>query len=104
MERKAVEGFERISERFSSLLFLSIDLSALTACLRAALVFLRCSLADSIDSGVGLEILVWLRSLFAFWTALSRVRISGLTEGLEVLEEDRSMNLLVDRAANDKEE
>ena len=100
---KAEDGLVRILETFSSLLFLTFERSALTPCLRAALATQSFYLAASMASAVGLDF--WLcRNLLAFSTALSRVPISLLTMGLGVLVLARSTNLLVERAAKDKEE
>ena len=105
MARWAAEGsLQRMLKRFSSLLFLSSDSADLAACLREALAVRRLSLATWIGSGVGEVEMILSKDFLHLRTFLSFLRISGQTQGFLVLVADKSIDLLVERAAKERKE
>ena len=105
MLRKAEEGLVvRILERFSSLLFLSLELAALTDLLRAALARQRFSLALVTASWLGGEEMRESRAFFNWRTVLSRLLTSGQMNGFFVLVAESLTYLLVEEAANERQE
>ena len=105
MLRKAEEGLVvRILERFSSLLFLSFELAALTDLLRAALARRRFSLATVTASWLGEEEVRESRAFLNFRTVLSHLLTSGQTNGFFALVAESLTYLLVEAAANERQE
>ena len=103
--RKAEEGsVVRILERFSSLLFLSIELTALTDLLRAALARQRFSLALVTASWLVEEEVRESRDFLNFRTVLSHLLTSGQTNGFFALVAESLIYLLVEAAANARQE
>ena len=105
MLRKAEEGLVvRILERFSSLLFLSLELAALMDLLRAALARQRFSLALVTASWLGAEVVRESRAFLNLRTDLSSLLTSGQTYGFSALVLESLTHLLVEAAANERQE
>ena len=103
--RKAEEGFVlRIVERFSSRLFLSLELAPLTDFLRAALARRRLSLALAIASWLGGAEEIESKAILDLRTFLSCLFTSGQMNAFVDLVEESLTNLLVEEAANERQE
>ena len=103
--RKAEEGLVlRILERFSSRLFLSLELAALTDFLRAALARRRLSLALAIASWLGGADEMESKAFFDLRTFLSCLLTSGQIRAFLDLVAESVTNLLVEEAAKERQE
>ena len=94
----------RIFERFSSRLFLSLKLAALTDFLIAALARRRLSLALAIASWLGGADEMESKAFLDLRTFLSCLLTSGQIKAFLDLVEESLTNLLVEEAANERQE